>query len=51
MNGADNSSIGTEKHMEILGPSLVFVDVLHANLSEAEAISGIRGDVCAAAKW
>ncbi len=51
MNGADNEDIGRDKHMEILVPSLLYVDVLHANLNEAEAISGIRGDASAAAKW
>ncbi len=51
MNGADLEHITREKHMAILAPSLSYVDVLHANLNEAEAISDTRGDVSAAAKW
>lgn len=43
LNGVDPGNDATTRHAAVLGKALPFVDVLHANLEEAEAIVGPLG--------
>lgn len=43
LNGVDPGNDATTRHLAVLGKALPYVDVLHANLEEAEAIVGPLG--------